>query len=63
VREFATELAPYEISKGTIRFPLAEPVPTKLIERILRARKQEIAANAKAVAPAKKRTKPRKNKA
>jgi uncharacterized protein YdhG (YjbR/CyaY superfamily) len=28
------DLAPYKISKGTIRFPLSEPVPVKLIERI-----------------------------
>ena len=28
------ELAPYEISKGTIRFPLSEPVPERLIGRI-----------------------------
>jgi uncharacterized protein YdhG (YjbR/CyaY superfamily) len=30
----AADLEPYEFSKGTIRFPLSEPVPTKLIERI-----------------------------
>jgi uncharacterized protein YdhG (YjbR/CyaY superfamily) len=28
------DLDPYEFSKGTVRFPLSEPVPTKLIERI-----------------------------
>src|SRR5262245_61526010 len=27
-------LAPYELSKGTVRFPLFDPVPVKLIERI-----------------------------
>src|SRR5262245_55859855 len=31
-------LAPYEIAKGTIRFPLSEPVPVKLIEEIARRR-------------------------
>src|SRR5262245_23783642 len=30
------ELAPYEIRKGTIRFPLSEPVPERLIGRIAR---------------------------
>jgi uncharacterized protein YdhG (YjbR/CyaY superfamily) len=30
-------LAPYEFSKGTVRFPLADPVPTRLVERIVRA--------------------------
>ena len=28
------ELSPYEIEKGTIRFPLDKPVPEKLIARI-----------------------------
>ena len=27
-------LLPYKVSKGIIRFPLSEPVPLKLIERI-----------------------------
>ena len=30
------ELASYRLSKGTVRFPLAEPVPVKLVERIVR---------------------------
>jgi uncharacterized protein YdhG (YjbR/CyaY superfamily) len=30
-------LSPYEFSKGTVRFPLADPVPTRLVERIVRA--------------------------
>jgi len=34
VAAFKDELAPYEISKGTIRFPLSEPVPVRLIARI-----------------------------
>jgi uncharacterized protein YdhG (YjbR/CyaY superfamily) len=34
VARFKDELAPYEISKGTIRFPLSEPVPVRLIARI-----------------------------
>jgi uncharacterized protein YdhG (YjbR/CyaY superfamily) len=35
---FAQELARYEVSKGTIRFPLDEPVPDKLIARIVKFR-------------------------
>jgi len=31
-----SELKSYELSKGTIRFPLADPVPAKLVERIVR---------------------------
>jgi uncharacterized protein YdhG (YjbR/CyaY superfamily) len=42
VAAFREELAQYEIDKGTIRFPLSEPVPVKLIGRIakFRARNQ-----------------------
>ena len=48
------DLEAYEISKGTIRFPLSEPVPVKLIARIAKFRAQEVAERhkAKAVAPA-----------
>ena len=44
VAAFKDELAPYKISKGTIRFPLAEPVPAKLIERIAKFRAKELAS-------------------
>ncbi len=37
----AEELAPYEISKGTIRFPLAGRVPVALIGRIAKLRAGE----------------------
>ena len=30
-------LAAYEFRKGTVRFPLTEPVPTRLVQRIVRA--------------------------
>src|SRR5688500_7364572 len=40
---FERELAPYEVSKGTIRFPLSEPVPVELIERIALHRAREVA--------------------
>jgi uncharacterized protein YdhG (YjbR/CyaY superfamily) len=39
---FARELARYEIEKGTIRFPLSEPVPVKLIARIAKFRAMEV---------------------
>jgi uncharacterized protein YdhG (YjbR/CyaY superfamily) len=35
------QLASYKVSKGTIRFPLSEPVPVKLIERIAKSRAEE----------------------
>ena len=47
VEAFKEELAGYEISKGTIRFPLSQPVPAKLIERIVKFRAKEVAAKAK----------------
>jgi uncharacterized protein YdhG (YjbR/CyaY superfamily) len=42
--KFARELAPYERSKGTIRFPLAAPVPVRLIERIAKFRARQVSA-------------------
>jgi uncharacterized protein YdhG (YjbR/CyaY superfamily) len=43
VAKFENDLAAYQIEKGTIRFPLSEPVPVKLIERITRFRAKEVA--------------------
>jgi uncharacterized protein YdhG (YjbR/CyaY superfamily) len=40
---FKDELARYELSKGTIRFPLCDPVPVRLIGRIAKFRAQEVA--------------------
>jgi uncharacterized protein YdhG (YjbR/CyaY superfamily) len=50
IAAFKDELAPYEIRKGTIRFPLSEPVPAKLIGRIAKFRAKEVAERAKAKA-------------
>jgi uncharacterized protein YdhG (YjbR/CyaY superfamily) len=54
VAAFKDELAPYEVSKGTIRFPLSEPVPVKLIESIAKFRAKEVAEREKAKAAAPK---------
>lgn len=43
VAAFKDELAPYKLSKGTIRFPLGEPVPVGLIERLAKFRAREVA--------------------
>jgi uncharacterized protein YdhG (YjbR/CyaY superfamily) len=43
VEAFKDDLAPYEVDKGTIRFPLSQPVPVKLIERIAKVRAKEAA--------------------
>ena len=42
VAAFKDELAPYKVSKGTIRFPLSEPVPVNLIERIAKFRAKQL---------------------
>ena len=52
VAAFKDDLASYEVSKGTIRFPLSEPVPVKLIERIAKFRAKEVAGRKKAKAAA-----------
>lgn len=41
VAAFKDQLAAYKVSKGTIRFPLSEPVPVKLIEHIAKFRAEE----------------------
>jgi uncharacterized protein YdhG (YjbR/CyaY superfamily) len=38
VAAFERELAPYEVSKGTVRFPLDKPLPLRLISRIVKFR-------------------------
>jgi uncharacterized protein YdhG (YjbR/CyaY superfamily) len=51
---FATlkdELKGYELRKGTVHFPLAKPVPVKLISRIAKLRAAGIAAPAKKTLP------------
>ena len=47
VASFQDELASYEIHKGTIRFPLSQPVPVKLIARIAKFRAKEVAQRQK----------------
>ena len=47
VAAFKDELTPYEISKGTIRFPLSQPVPVQLIRRIAKFRAKEIVERGK----------------
>ena len=41
------ELRGYELRKGTVHFPLTQPVPVKLISRIAKLRAAGIAATAK----------------
>lgn len=49
VSAFKDKLAPYEVNgKGTIRFPLSEPVPVNLITGIARFRGKVVAEREKA---------------
>ncbi len=43
VEAFRDEITPYLVSKSTLRFPLSQPVPVKLIGRIARFRAMEVA--------------------
>lgn len=55
VQAFPEEAAKYAVSKGTIKFPLKEKVPTRLIGQIVRLRAEAAAEEVKAKA-AKKRS-------
>jgi uncharacterized protein YdhG (YjbR/CyaY superfamily) len=56
IAAFKEELAPYEFNnKGTIRFPLSDPVPVKLIERIAKFRAKEVGEHKKAKTAAPKK--------
>jgi len=59
---FKKELARYEIEKGTIRFPFAEPIPVKLIQDIAKFRANELAERDKAKTKAAKKP-PRRGQA
>ncbi len=61
-REFATELVPYAVSKGTARFSFDEAVPVTLIERIAKRRAKEGAEHVAAKAANKKATKKKATK-
>ncbi len=48
IERFGAELAAYHKSKGTIQFPLDQPIPYELISAIVRARVEETQAKAAA---------------
>jgi uncharacterized protein YdhG (YjbR/CyaY superfamily) len=55
VGELKNELEGFLYSKGTIRFPLADPVPTRLITRIVRVRVAEVTEGMEAKPPKRRR--------
>ena len=37
-RKLARDLKGYEVSKGTVRLPLANPIPVGLVKKLVKAR-------------------------
>lgn len=61
-REFKKELAKYKQGKGSVQFPIDEPMPLKLIEQIVKFRVAENTLKAATTKPARKKA-PAKKKA
>ena len=62
VKEFEKEMARYEGGKGTLQFPLDEPIPYELITRITKYRVQKNVEAAAAHARSRKRVASSKKK-
>jgi uncharacterized protein YdhG (YjbR/CyaY superfamily) len=42
IERFADELQGYGLAKGTIRFPIGEPLPSPLVKKIVKAKLEEL---------------------
>lgn len=47
IRAFKKELSGYELSKGTVRFPMDKPLPLSLVSKIVKFRLKENSAKTK----------------
>jgi uncharacterized protein YdhG (YjbR/CyaY superfamily) len=47
-RAHGAELKKYETSKGTVKFPLDQPLPTAFVKRLVKTRAAELGAKGKA---------------
>lgn len=47
IKEFEKELSAFKHSKGSVQFPLGEPLPVKLVTKIVRYRVRQNAARAR----------------
>ena len=41
IKAFKNELSPYEVSKGSVKFPLKKPIPFDLVRKIVEFRVKE----------------------
>ena len=48
IDKFRTELARFEVSKGTVRFPTDKPLPASLLKKIIKARLTQMSEKAAA---------------
>jgi uncharacterized protein YdhG (YjbR/CyaY superfamily) len=46
VAELGDEVRPYAVGKGTLRFPVDQPIPLDLVRRVVEIRIREVAAEA-----------------
>jgi hypothetical protein len=61
LNEFKEDLKPYDVSKGTIHFPVDKPLPATLIKKMVKAKLKENEVKLKFKSTTKKTTKGKNN--